>query len=308
MAMSTITDHQTPPGQPLNEPAIVPGYRLGRGPSKSSPRSLSFSQFFQFAKLPASHNPWTRRKPIPIRDYGNRFNGCCTIAKQAIAAIRMERLEGNHTIAVTEEEVLRVYYAMTDRLYGGGDTGAYEMDALNNWRNPELTFRATDGNPYTIDGYLRINPYNHEEVKAALFLSGAQGIAVCVNLPLAFQGLVNGEDWDVPANQQFTGIWTPGSWGGHSMWEHGYAGEWGYLDQTWLNPINRFSWRAKAAYMDEAHMVVDSVNVKRAKAAAIAKDKTLSGAERKMATEVRNAYGHFADAVNASSDILILVD
>src|SRR5688500_6730710 len=124
--------------QSLNEPAVAECRRLGRLPMKSTRRALMFNDFVKFLKVPRSQTYWRSRKPIPLRSYGNLRHGCCTVAKQAVAATRMERLEQQRTIHVTDEEVLRVYYAMTTALYGGGDTGAYEDDALNRWRNPDL--------------------------------------------------------------------------------------------------------------------------------------------------------------------------
>lgn len=252
-----------------------------------------FRDFVKFLKIPESQTYWKSRAPIPIRDYGNLENGCCTIAKQAVAATRMERLEQKRTIEVTKDEVLRVYYNMTKRLYGGGDTGAYETDALDNWRNPDLTFRDTKGNPLTIDAYLRLNPYDFDEMKAALALSGAKGIAVCYNLPAAYstREMSPPAKWDVPETS-LIGKWMPGSWGGHSLWEHGYNKEGRTPDHTWLCPPNLVTWRALAAYCDEAHVVIDSLDSWRVRA-------------REMAGSVKLNLADLRDAVNGVSSITI---
>lgn len=238
---------------------------LGRLPAKSSRKALQFSDFFRFLKLPASSNTWAKRQPIPIRSFGNTQVGDCTIAKQAVAAMRFERLEQRKTIAIADEEVTRVYFAMTSRLYGGGDTGAFETDALDNWRNPELTFKDDAGHPYTIDAYLRINASNHDEVRAAIALSAAKGIAVCFNLPQAWQG--HDDRWDAPpSGQSPIGAWLPGSWGGHSMNCFGYTAEGLLVDMTWDVPPVLVTWDAAAIYMDEAHLIIDSVDSWRAQA------------------------------------------
>lgn len=238
---------------------------LGRLPSKSSRKALQFADFFRFLKLPPTSNSWAKRQPIPIRHFGNILLGDCTIAKQAVASTRFERLEQRKTIDITDDEVIRVYQALTSRLYGGGDTGAFETDALDNWRNPELTFRDTAGHPYTIDAYLRLNASNQEEVKAAIALSAAKGIAVCFNLPQAWNG--HDDRWDAPpAGQAPINDWLPGSWGGHSMYCHGYVWEGLLVDMTWNVPPVLVTWDAAAIYMDEAHLIIDSVDSWRHKA------------------------------------------
>ncbi len=242
-----------------NEQAPVTCQRLGRMPAKSSRKALMFSDFVKFLKVPTSQTYWAKKTPIPLRSYGNTEHGCCTRAKQAVAATRMERLEQRKLISITDEEVLRVYYAMTERLYGGGDTGAYETDALDCWRNPEHTFTATDGHPYTIDAYLRLNPANQDELRVALALAGAKGIAVCLNLPLAFQSLKPPVVWDIP-DGPLIGAWMPGSWGGHSLWSNGFTKAGVILDHTWELEPQVVTWEAMAAYCDEAHVVIDSLN------------------------------------------------
>jgi YD repeat-containing protein len=234
--------------------------RLGRLPMKTTRKALLFSDFFKFVKLPSSQTYWKKKTPLPLRSYGNLDFGDCTRAKQAVATTRMERIEQRRLIEITDAEVIRVYTEMSDRLYGGGDNGAFEDDALNEWRNPEKTFRDTNGNPYTIDAYLRINAANHDEMKAALALAGAKGIAICINLPATFADIEPPQAWDVPDGQALVGEWMPGSWGGHSSWCNGYSKDGIVIDHTWELDNQILSWDAVAAYVDEAHLVVDSVD------------------------------------------------
>lgn len=243
--------------------------RLGRLPAKADTRALFLNRFSALdgPPPPAATNFWPRRVGFPLRTFGNLEWGDCTIAKQAQAAMRMERLEQHRTITVTDEEVIRVYRALSDRLYGGGDNGAYEVDALNNWRRQEYTFSdiglAGQRRPprfYTIDAFLRLNPYDHDEMRRALFTAGAHGLAVCLNLPWSFASIDPPRDWDIPEGQALVGDWTPGSWGGHSMWARDYDEVGIWLVHTWAIPDQRITWRAAAAYLDEAHLVVDSWN------------------------------------------------
>jgi hypothetical protein len=58
----------------------------------------------------------------------------------------------------------------------------------------------------------------------------------------------------------------PGTWGGHSLWANGYNAKGIILDHTWGFVNNILSWGAAAAYLDEAHLVIDSVDAWRKKA------------------------------------------
>lgn len=244
----------------MNEKIVVPDHRLGRLPAKASRKALMFTDFVDFLNFPEKTQFWQTKKAFPLRSFGNLQYGSCTRSKQAVAIMRMERLEQRRTVEITDEEVIRVYTDMSNRLYGGGDNGAYEDDALSEWRNPELTIRDVNGRPYTIQAFMRLNPFNHRELKAAIALSGAHGIPVCLNLPAAWANVDPPADWDIPEGQAPIGNYLPGSWGGHSMWcfEYDEVGLW--LDHTWMLPRQRVTWRAAAIYLDEAHVVIDDVN------------------------------------------------
>jgi hypothetical protein len=280
-----------------NERIIVPNRRLGRLPLKTTRKALLFSDFFSFVNLPNATNYWTRKKAVAQRTFGNDNYGDCTRAKQAYAAIRMERIEQKRTIDFTDEEVIRVYREMCVRVYGSdADEGAYEDDALNAWRNPDYTFRDTRGRPYTIDAYLRINALNHQEVRAGLALSGPKGIAICINLPAAFQ---QQQRWHVSEGQPLVGEWQPGTWGGHSMWAIDYDVNDLTVDDTWAQGPRRISWPAVAAYVDEAHLVIDSVNAWRKRLSSQTTGKL------DKASNTRKALGNIVDAVNSVSSITI---
>jgi hypothetical protein len=275
---------------PTNEPSVFKHRRLGRLPVKSSRKALMFADFAKKGvEPPKATHFWRRRSPFPLRTFGNNEYGDCTRAKQAVAHMRMERLECRVTPKIDDAEVIRVYKEMSDRRYGGGDNGAYEVDALDDWRNPETTFRDTKGRPLTIDAYTRLNPFDHHQVKLAMASSGAKGIAICINLPLAFSNNQPPKIWDVPDGTQLVGRWLPGSWGGHSMWARDYDEQGIWLCHTWGMQDQLLTWRAAAVYMDEAHLVVDSLDVWR---------------KKKDATRFLK-LGDLKDAVNAVSSIQI---
>jgi len=258
-----------PFAEALNEQAEVNSKRLGKLPAKSSLKQLHFAPLIKpVAPTPPSVvNFWVRQAPFVARSYGNQSNGCCVRASQAVAATRMERLEQNRTVQFTASEILRVYYNMTERLYGGGDTGAYEVDGLSEWRKPDLTFRDADGMPHTIDAFLKINHTDVNEVKRAIAFSGVHGIKVCFALPLAWSKVNPPTTWDIPKNQPMIGQWLPGGWGGHSTFCTAYDTVGPFIAHTWYEGgkevyygLQRVTWRAFLAYADEANLVVDSID------------------------------------------------
>lgn len=251
----------------LNEQVEAPQKRLGKLPAKSSLKALHFSEVIKAEPAPPkSSNFWAHRKPFPAHSYGNRQHGCCTRASQVVATTRMERIEQRKTLEVTTDEVLRVYYAMTDRLYGGGDTGAFEPDALSEWRKPDLTFRDTRGHPYTIDAFMRVNQANVDEVKRAIAFSGAHGIKVCFALPEAWAEVEPPAVWDVAEDQALVGPWMPNSWGGHSLGCYAYNEKGVLLGHTWYDDdtehygMQWVTWQGFTTFCDEAYIIVDRVN------------------------------------------------
>lgn len=234
--------------------------RLGKAQAKSSTKMLMAKDYLKTdLVVPPVFKFWEKRVKFPIQDWGNNEYGNCTIASQGLAAQRMERLEQRKTIPISKDEIIRVYFNMLQRVYGTQeDMGAYELDALNNWRNPDYTFRDTKGRPLTIDAYVRVNHYDVNEIKKALFLAGAKGLKICFNLPWAWSNTLN---WDITEGQQPIGPYTVGSWGGHSMFtvsqydEHGVI-----LPHTWNMPDGRVSWKGIATYCDEVYLPIDSIN------------------------------------------------
>jgi len=235
------------------------GIRLGRLPNRAGRKALIARDLIDFPEPPSTTGFWTRRRPFEPRSFGNMSMGDCTRAKQANAIRRMERIEVRRTSEITDQEVIDRYVEMSNRRYGGGDNGAYEVDALDDWRNPATTIHDTKGRPLTIDAYVRLNAADHHEIKGALAAAGAHGIAICLNLPWAFQAQ-NGDTWSLPAGLALVGDYLPGSWGGHSMWAIEYDTAGLLLEHTWNRAPQWLTWEAAAAYLDEAHLVIDSLD------------------------------------------------
>jgi hypothetical protein len=241
---------------------------LGRIARRSDPRTLQLAHFAPKAadlKLPVATNFWTKRTPFPPRVWGNDRYGDCTIAKQANMFRRFERLERRATIEIDDDEVVSKYLAMTAALYGGGDTGAYEEDALNRSRNADTALRDKAGHPLLIDAYLSVDPGDQIAIRRAIALANGHGIAFCINLPAAFQAIEPPDAWDLPAGQPATGDYLPGSWGGHSMWSIDYTAAGIVAEHTWGIKPQIITWRAVAAYVDEIHITIDSVDAWRKK-------------------------------------------
>jgi hypothetical protein len=246
------------------ETQLIDGRRTGKGPARGHIKMLNTANYLTPGEVPPAFTPWAKRVKFPLRSFGNIQKGDCTRASQAIFQMRMERDEQRRTVDITDDEVLRVYFEMTARLYGGGDTGAYELDALNEWRRPETTFKDTKGRPFTIDAFTKVNQSNLQEVKQAIYLSQAHGVKFCMNLPLAFAYMTTAR-WDLPAGKTLTGDWAPGSWGGHSMTATGYTADGIIWPTTWNEPDGLITWAAFAAYCDEAYLVIDSLDAWRKK-------------------------------------------
>jgi hypothetical protein len=251
-----------------NEIFPHPTFRLGRLPRKASVKSLIMANYTaNVPEPPKATNFWSRRKGFVPETWGNDTEGCCTIASQANMFRRFERLElKSQTIVIATEEVHRAYRSMTDELYGGGDTGAYEEDALSRSRNPKTCLHDIKGRPLLIDAFIRANPANQIETKQAIAMAAGHGVKFCINLPLGFQELVDqGKDWDYPDNTPLLGRWMAGSWGGHSVFAIDYSDRGVLAEQTWGILPQWISWRAWAAYVDELHVVIDSADAWRSK-------------------------------------------
>ena len=253
--------------------------KLGKLPAKSNRKALLFKDFMDMSIAPPpTYNIWLHRAAFPSRMYGNDVYGDCTRASQAEASTRMERLETNATDYISDTEVIKAYFDMTWRHYGGGasgapmpaswatsgegDTGAYEEDALNDWRRPEYTFKDKNGHPLTIDAFTKVNQADQNAVRLAIYSTSGHGVKLCFNIPLAWAN--EPLNWGAPpVGTPLIGNWMPGSWGGHSTYGIAYSAA-GVEIRTW-GEKRIVSWEAFAIYCDEAYFVIDSIDAWRKK-------------------------------------------
>lgn len=85
------------------------------------------------------------------------------------------------------------------------------------------------------------------------------------------------------------------------MWAFDYSAQGVMVDDTWAEGPRLITWNAVAAYLDEAHLVIDSIDAWRKQVLAVVKNQSKRGAEQ-MANKVLDAV---KDAVNAVSSVKI---
>lgn len=232
---------------------------LGKLDPKQDGRNLMAARYLAPIPFPASYDWQYRRRPMPARAFGNDRYGDCTLASQANATSRFERIEQRRTVLLADDLVVSNYLAMT----GGEDSGWYELDALKRWRT--IGFSVSPTRTYTIDAFAQIHQANVAEVKAALWQFKA--IKVCFNLPLAWER-IEPHGYVEPGGVE--GVWgtgsgslyRAGSWGGHSMTADGYNSDGILVVHSWYRgptPARQLvTWDAVRQYADEAYSVVDS--------------------------------------------------
>ena len=240
--------------------------KLGKERKKDDARNLMAARYLA-SEFPASYDWQKRRRLLPARTFGNTSYGDCTLASQANALMRFERMEQRRTVVIPDQTVIQNYLEMT----GGEDSGWYELEALKRWRTTGFNTRAD--RKYTIDGFAEINPRNIDEMKAAIYQFKV--VKVCFGLPWAWSaidppGYASASStegpWDIGEGPDYEAY----SWGGHSMMTDWYDDIGLYAVHTWYEgakPARQLvTWAAVQAYCDEAYSVVDSFNSWRKKA------------------------------------------
>ncbi len=246
-------------------PEEIQPKKLGKLEVKHDRRNLMAAHYMA-ATYPPEYDFMKGRRDIPARTFGNTSYGCCTLASQANALARFERLEQRRTILIPDQTVISNYLEMT----GGADEGWYELDAIKRWRT--IGFPASATRRYTIDGFAQITPQSIDQMKAALW--NFKVIKVCFGLPASWSTIdpptyaVDGVGgvWDVGDDSPTFGF---GSWGFHSMMADGYNSEGIWIGHTWYHGTKTarqfVTWAAVVKYADEAYSIVDSFNAWRSK-------------------------------------------
>ena len=106
---------------------------------------------------------------------------------------------------IVEAEALDAYHRFTgfDPVTGAGDSGANMLDFMTKWKSMPVA-------GHTIKGFVAVDTRNLALLAACANLFGC--LMLGWDLPLAWQ---QADVWDVDPKGSTSGIWTPGSWGGH---------------------------------------------------------------------------------------------
>jgi hypothetical protein len=216
-------------------------YRFGKHPPQQDYRTLRFTTYVKagIAPPPASVNTLTRvYADIKVNDPtklfpmdGNDTLGDCTIAGVAHAITTYRALIKKETIP-PKNAVQKLYFHLT----GGADTGLYELDVLNHWRQSGALGEK-------ILAYVKIDPKNHVHVEQAIEIFGGVYLGFQVQ-----QNCVQEFDNKQP--------WTPGPLtnDGHAVFAVGYDPN-GVTVLTWGN-TQQGTWAWWDECVDEAYAIL----------------------------------------------------
>jgi hypothetical protein len=231
--------------------------RLGKQPHKHDDRTLRLARYFDTSGIviPENFDFDAKRKPFPVRMWGNDQYGDCVIAAEANGELRLERVETWQTVPIVDADAINRYKLLTGCKEAGdeNDTGLVILDAMRNWR--KLGFlTAYKERDYKIDAYGELDTHDPQQLREGIYL--LHGIHFGFALPAAAQEMTNNGVWDYKGE---TGSeWEPGSWGGHCVYAKKYTPESIYV-LTWgmeIEVTNAFVHK----YADEAWGVVDSLD------------------------------------------------
>src|SRR4051794_31538952 len=113
-----------------------PGFKLGKAPAKRDRRNLKFATLLKApVTVPDEYDFDLKHAGVPTPMFANDVYGDCVIAGRAHQTIRFEDIEQSKIVKITDQEVLKEYFAET----GGPDTGLVVLDSLNLWRQEGWT-------------------------------------------------------------------------------------------------------------------------------------------------------------------------
>jgi hypothetical protein len=233
------------------------GKKLGVVQDRRTFRMAELLDVAAMPTVPPKHRVGGKLTSVPM--FANDDYGCCTRASQAHAAVTQERSSSQRELPISDDQVLEAYERVSRfRRDGSGvDEGAYELDALNDWRKNGIGLEK-DSTPHKIYAFAAVDWRDLRRTVAAHYAFG--GLKVCAGLPLtAADQSRAGKDWDLvhgtPRNR-----W--GSWGGHSMYSHAYDLRRGIAVWTWGRE-QWMSWPWVHAYVDETYAVISEDYIRR---------------------------------------------
>ena len=223
--------------------------KLGRQAARPDPRTLQLAKYLDTAQLPPIPASADFVSDVPSWPmYANDQLGDCTCAAAGHMIEAWTYSAG--TDRTPQEAAVETMYwetgnppAASGTAGSSTDNGREEIQVLNYWRQTGL-----GGD--TIGAYAAVDPTNHTDMQAAVYLFG--GVYLGVALPKTAQ---TQQVWDVVAHASKHDR-APGSWGGHAVPCHAY-------DQntvtviTWGAPLQA-TWAFNDAYVDEAYAIISN--------------------------------------------------
>lgn len=222
-------------------------FKLGKAPAKRDKRNLKLAALLTtLPPIPPVYDFDVTHPGIPTPMFANDVHGDCVIAGRAHQTLRFEDIEQGSLITITDKDVLKEYLKES----GGADSGLVVLNSLNQWR--KTGWRA-GGKTYTIAAFAEINPRDHDNVTAAIYLLTGAGTGL--SLPKSAQKQIQtGQPWDVVAGP----LGQNNSWGGHYVYLCGYNTT-GPVCVTWGRK-QQMTWAFFDAYADEAYGIVDNLD------------------------------------------------
>lgn len=233
-----------------------PHFKLGKRETVRDARTLRFRDFVRgLLATPRQYDFDLAHPGISTPMFANDRHGNCVIAARAHQTLRFELMEQDKGATISDQDVLREYFAET----GGVDEGLDPLASLKAWRN-EGWF--VEERLHFIRAFAEIDPRIHEYLRQAVYMD--LGVGMGLELPLTAQVQVQtGRPWDVVvAAGKNT---APGSWGGHFVHISGYTAA-GPVCVTWGRK-QQMTWAFVDRYCDEAYAVLDAKQNAKAAAA-----------------------------------------
>jgi hypothetical protein len=239
----------TPPHPELAAHGSFAHLKLGRKAVAADPRTLQLAKYLDRTQLPPIPATADFVSDVPAWPmYGNDQLGDCTCAAAGHMIEAWTYSAGTDKTPV-EADVETMYWETGSPPAASGtpgspaDDGREEVQVLNYWRQTGL-----GGD--TIGAYAAVDPTNHADMQAAVYLFG--GVYLGVALPKTAQ---TQQVWDVVTHARHADT-APGSWGGHAVPCHAY-------DQsamtviTWGAPLQA-TWAFNDKYVDEAYAIISN--------------------------------------------------
>jgi hypothetical protein len=203
-------------------------------------RALSIERYIK-APLPPGPPSCKNTDGAPIGMWGNDTNGNCTLA--ALANMwAIDATKEKLPFSAETSSIVNSYYGLT----GGPDSGLIEHDVLN------AALKGIDlggPTPWQVAVWVSVDPLNFELWKS--LIAKFWSLYLGVELPNAAQ---SEETWLTPTKE--TGIYVPGSWGGHALVAADYDPNLVGL-VTW-GGITQCEWGWLRAYCDETYCLLDA--------------------------------------------------